>query len=238
MCTHIHFEKATLWRVGFAWTYRTLPQLFTFPRRVPVQDWSRRDSALKAHSTHTPVTPAQPPRLPSSPLPPRSTRLPAPPALTQTRQENSRRRSPGANAVTYQQDGAKAAEASPHSLPHRHTPGLGGGPAVPWPRLWARYSHIQARAAARLGHQPAAGSPPAAAARPPRPPGGTSLRRQREPRGASLLPPGRPTSPLPPRRGRRRGREGKRNRRAGSASALPRRGPAERRLPGRRGSEG
>lgn len=115
------------------------------------------------------------------------------------------------------------------------------------------YSHIQARAAARLGHQPAAGSPsggsgPAASPDPRQLPG--------PPAGDEAAVPGAPRSVSPPAgqtplaaahrhpapfggagagagsRGRpaEKGKEGKRRRRAGPISA-PRRGPAQRRLP-------
>lgn len=38
MSTHIHSGNGTLRRVGFAWTYKTLPQLSIFHRTEPLQD--------------------------------------------------------------------------------------------------------------------------------------------------------------------------------------------------------
>lgn len=125
MCTHIHSGNGTLWQVGFAWTYRRLPHLFIFHGTVPLQDWLRRDRALKAHST-----PSRDPSPTSSHLilNPPTTQQPAPssvrgpPALTQTQDEMSERRRPGPSAVTYQKDGTNLAEASPPLIPtHTHT---------------------------------------------------------------------------------------------------------------------
>ncbi|XP_072737937.1 uncharacterized protein [Ciconia boyciana] len=100
--------------------------------------------------------------------------------------------------------------------------GLSRSGAAPRERR-GRYSHIQARATARLGHRPAAGSPsggsdPAASPDPRSPPDrrrGTRLRRRWR---VPLLPPGRPTSPLPA--GARRPAAGQEQRRA-AAAALP-----------------
>lgn len=246
---------------------RTLPQLFIFHRTVPLQDWLRRDSALKAHSTRSrDPSPTSSCLIPDSPTTehPAPSSVRGPLALTQTQQEMSRRRSPGPNAVTHQPDGTNAAEASPPLPPTQtHTKfrrGGSGGRSPPSARVAAalaarrcrrerrgRYSHIQARAAARLGHQPAAGTPPAAAARrrapapaTPGPPGGNEAAAAAVGAPRSVPPPaGQTHLAAAPRRGRSRGREkrGRGDRRAGPASA-PRRGPAQRRLPGRRGSEG
>lgn len=227
ICTRIHSGNGTLWRVGFAWTYRRLPQLFIVHRTVPLQDWLRRDGALKAQSAHS-----RDPSRTSAPLilNPPTTEHPAPssvrgpPALTQTQQEMSQRRSPGPHAVTYQQDGTSPAEAPHHSLPHRHTAGSGGGPAVaarrppgsprlpgaalPWERR-GRSSHTAGTHTSKRGRRrgsdisrqrrPLRRQRPGGEPRqsPAKTPGATRLRRRREPRGASPLPPGRPTSPLP-----------------------------------------
>lgn len=120
MCTHIHSGNGTLWRVGFTWTYRRLPQLLIFHRTVPLQDWLHRDSALKAQSAHCRDPSPTSSCLILNPAPlehPAPSSVRGPPALTQTQQEMSRRRSPGPKAVTYQQDGTNPAEPSPPLTP-------------------------------------------------------------------------------------------------------------------------
>lgn len=167
----------------------------------------------------------------------------------------SQRRSPGPNAVTYEQDGTNLAEASPPlTLTQTHTKFRRGATAVaarrPPGSPWLSRRGAAAGAAGPILTHPSEGGGaartsatsgvPSAAARgrpsalaTPARPAGTRRRPRRVP------PPAVQTHlAAAPRRGRRRGRErrARGGRRAGPAS-VPRRGPAQRRLPGRRGRE-
>lgn len=92
------------------------------------------DSVLKAYSTHSRDPSTTSSRLilnPPSTEHPAPSSVGGPPALTQTLQETSQRRSPGPNAVTYEQDGTNLAEAPPPlTLTQTHTKFRRGVPAV------------------------------------------------------------------------------------------------------------